>query len=65
VEDDPDSWKERLNVDTVRLSQFLSSAGQVCRIYVIKHLTYNSVVPLISCLRTFLTNHIKILVLSL
>jgi hypothetical protein len=33
VEDDCDSWKERLKVDTVRLSQFLLSAGQVCRIY--------------------------------
>lgn len=33
MEDDCDSWKERLKVDTVRLSQFLLSAGQVCRIY--------------------------------
>lgn len=37
MEDDPDSWKERLNVDTVRLSHFLSSAGQVCKVYFIKH----------------------------
>ncbi|KAJ4431633.1 hypothetical protein ANN_20232, partial [Periplaneta americana] len=29
MEEDPDSWKERIKVDTVRLNQFLSSAGQV------------------------------------
>ncbi|XP_069694505.1 cytoplasmic dynein 2 intermediate chain 1 [Periplaneta americana] len=29
MEENPDSWKERIKVDTVRLNQFLSSAGQV------------------------------------
>ncbi|KAJ9586214.1 hypothetical protein L9F63_020123 [Diploptera punctata] len=28
LEDDPDSWKQRIKVNTVRLNQFLSSAGQ-------------------------------------
>jgi hypothetical protein len=38
VDDDPESWKERLRVDTVRLNRFLSSAGQVCRLHFRKHL---------------------------
>jgi hypothetical protein len=38
AEEDPESWKERLRVDTVRLSRFLSSAGQACRMHFTKHL---------------------------
>ena len=32
MKNDSDSWKERLKVDAVRLSHFLLSAGQVCRV---------------------------------
>lgn len=35
MEDDSDFWKERLKIDTLRLSQFLLSAGQVRRICLI------------------------------
>ncbi|KDR24443.1 WD repeat-containing protein 60 isoform X2 [Zootermopsis nevadensis] len=42
VEDDTDSWKERLNIDTLRLSQFLSSAGQVVSVLLEEGETVNA-----------------------